>query len=80
MGSEVLAMDDVLLQRTPRTTAEYKAAIDALLAEMDRLDHKMAQDRIEIDRLKAETAAIKAEGQAIADRTQARLEALQASG
>lgn len=72
-------MDNVFSQLAPKTTAEYKALIDALLAEMERLDDRMALDRAEIDRLKAETAAIKAEGQAIADRTQARLEALQAS-
>jgi hypothetical protein len=42
----------------PKTVADYKAAIDLLLNEMQRLEAQMHQDREEIHRLRAESEAI----------------------
>lgn len=42
----------------PRTEAEYQAAIDQMLTEMERLNRQMESDRKEIDRLKSETRAL----------------------
>jgi hypothetical protein len=64
--AEVKAMSDIVSTgRTPKTAAEYKDAIEELLAEMERLDARMKSDQAEIDRLKAETAAIKTETRAL---------------
>jgi hypothetical protein len=48
----------VLPQPTLKTAADYEAAIDQCLAEMQRLREKMDRDQADIDRLKAETRAI----------------------
>lgn len=45
-------------QPTPETDAEYIAAIDEMLGEMDRLNEQMRRDQAETDRLRAETEAI----------------------
>lgn len=72
-------MEEVLAAHpAPKTAAEYKAAIAALLAEMEHLNDLMAKDRMEIERLKAETAVIRAETDIIKAQAQARLEALRA--
>jgi hypothetical protein len=64
--AEVHCMSDVISSRpTPRTTAEYRAAIEEMLAEMEALAQKMKRDQTEIDRLKAETAVIKEETRAL---------------
>lgn len=44
-----------------RTTAEYKAEFNLLMAEAKRLNEDMRQTRIEIERLKAETKLIRDE-------------------
>jgi peptidoglycan hydrolase CwlO-like protein len=62
----------------PRTAAEYRAAIDELLAEMIRMNEQMDRDRVEIERLKAETEVIKADTEVIKARLQSRLDALEA--
>jgi peptidoglycan hydrolase CwlO-like protein len=55
-------MDDLMsLQPAPRTAAEYEAAIEQMLTEMQRLNQQMQKDQADIDRLSAEIAALKAE-------------------
>ena len=41
-----------------KTPADYEAAIDQCLAEMQRLHEQMERDQEDIDRLRAETKAI----------------------
>jgi len=50
--------DDVLPQPTLTTDAEYEAAINQCLAEMERLRARMNRDQADIDRRKPETRAI----------------------
>ncbi|HZP84596.1 MAG TPA: hypothetical protein VFB21_23375 [Chthonomonadaceae bacterium] len=67
-------MNDLIsTQPAPRTTAEYKAAIKQLFAEMDRRNQQMECDRRDITRLEAETAALKTETRAILASLGARL-------
>jgi predicted nucleic acid-binding Zn-ribbon protein len=60
----------------PRTDAEYEAAIEQMLAEMRRLNERMKDDQTAIERLKAETRALKEETDAVKARLRARLDAL----
>ena len=48
-------------QTGPQTTAEYEAEFEMLMQEAARLNELMASDRIEIERLKAETKVIRDE-------------------
>jgi hypothetical protein len=48
-------------QTAPQTTAEYEAEFELLMQEAARLNELMAQDRVEIERLKAETKIIRSE-------------------
>jgi hypothetical protein len=41
-----------------KTPADYEAAIDQCLAEMQRLHEQMERDQEDIDRLRAETKAL----------------------
>lgn len=67
-------MDETIFsQPEPRTKAEAKAILAQLFAEMDRLDEQMRQDGTEIERLKLETAALKAEAQRLKNETRATL-------
>lgn len=50
--------DVALAQPAPQTTTEYEAEFERLMAEASHLDKLMGNDRIEIERLKAETQAI----------------------
>jgi len=50
--------DTTLAYREPRTDAEYKTAIDDIVAELERIDERIELDQREIDRLKLETRAI----------------------
>ena len=52
-------------QTVPQTTAEYEAEFDLLMQEATRLNELMAKDRIEIERLKAETKVIRDETRAL---------------
>ena len=61
---------------SPKTAAEYKAAIDALLAEMNRMNERSEQTWAEIERLKAESAALQAENALLKASIDRRLEAL----
>jgi hypothetical protein len=66
----------IALPPAPQSAAEYKAAINELLAEMKRMNEQMDRDREEIDRLKAETESIKAETEPIKAQLQSRLDDL----
>jgi peptidoglycan hydrolase CwlO-like protein len=60
------SLDDVLSsQFTPQTAAEYEAAMDQLLAEIQRLNQQMKEDQSAIDRLKTETETLKRETRAL---------------
>ena len=48
-------------QAAPKTTAEYKAAIDFLLGEMRRINENIQRDDADIERLKVETRQIAAQ-------------------
>jgi hypothetical protein len=52
-------VDEKTLPRAaPKTSAEFEAAIEQCLAEMERLQQQIKTDQAEIDSLKAETRAI----------------------
>jgi methyl-accepting chemotaxis protein len=57
--------DTVSAHSAPKTAAEYKAAIEDLLGEMQRLNEQMQSDQAVIERLKADSARIKAETRAL---------------
>jgi hypothetical protein len=65
-------------QQEPKSPAEYRVAIDALIAEMWRMHTRMDQNRYEIERLKAETEAITADTERIKASLQSRLDDLMA--
>jgi len=70
-------MDQALgAQQEPKTPVEYRAAIDALIAEMWRMHARMDQNRYEIERLKAETDAITEDTERIKASLQSRLDDL----
>jgi len=57
--AEVKAMSrSIELETTPRSNAEYKAAIEKLLEEMERAHERMQKDQLEINRLQEETREI----------------------
>ena len=60
----------------PRTDEEYQAAIDEMLAELERSAARSRERRARINILKTETRAIEAEAAQIRARTQARLDTL----
>ena len=64
-------------QPKPRKAAKYKAAIDNLFGEMDRLNVQIEQEQARIQRLKAETRVISAETAFVKSRLDARLDALE---
>lgn len=68
--------ETILTFPDPRSEDEYKATLEWMFAEMQRLNQKIQEDQAEIDRLKAETRVLKAETDVIKTRTQARLDAL----
>ena len=49
----------------PETTAEYETKFEMLMQEAVRLNELMAQDRVEIERLKAETKEVRDETRAL---------------
>ena len=48
-------------QTAPQTTVEYEAEFELLMQESARLNELMANDRVKIERLKAETKVIRNE-------------------
>jgi methyl-accepting chemotaxis protein len=61
---------------TPKTAAEYRAEIDALLAQMQQMNETSDRTREEIERLKADSEAIRADSDVIAAQTDRRLESI----
>lgn len=55
----------VTAQTAPQTAAEYEATFERLMAEAENLNEQMRHDRAEIERLTAETAALKSETRAL---------------
>jgi peptidoglycan hydrolase CwlO-like protein len=62
--------------RAPQTAADYRAAIDAIIAEIRRMNEQSEQTWNEIERLKAESIELQAENEVIKARIDRRLEAL----
>jgi methyl-accepting chemotaxis protein len=60
----------------PKTAAEYRTAVDEMIAEMQRMNERSESTWAEIERLKAETETIKAETEVIKSRVQDRLDTL----
>lgn len=70
-------MDEILTARPePKTPAEYRMAIDELIAQMWRLHTQMDGNRHVIEQLKAETDVIKKETDLIKARLQTRIDDL----
>ena len=65
--------ETTLTQPDQKTTAEYEALADQLLADMKRLEDLMQIDRTEIDYLKAETARLQVENRGVLSRLKAML-------
>ena len=72
-------MSDVILQPAPKTTAEYKAEIDRILREIDRLNDKMDRGFVEIQQSTARSKILKEETETIIARIDAKLDAIEAS-
>ena len=49
--------DTVIVEVAPNTDAEYEAAIDNMIAEMERIRERMADDQREIECLRVGTRA-----------------------
>jgi hypothetical protein len=75
MQSEVHDMTD-LTTTMPKTAADYKTVINQLLDEMLRLEVQMQYDRVEIERLRAESQVITRHTDLLLDRLGKQLEAL----
>jgi hypothetical protein len=70
-------MDEtVSVTDAPRTAADYRAAIAAVMAEIRRSNEQSEWTWSEIERLKAESVAFQAETEIIKARIDRRLEAL----
>jgi hypothetical protein len=63
----------------PETAGDYEAALDQLLAEMRLINEQMQKDRVDIDRLKAETHALKVESATLEADMRAMLARLQSA-
>ena len=71
-------MSETTLAKTKRkTAADYEAIADQLLVDMQDLEPLMQSDRIEIDRLKAETHLLREEARRLETETRATLSRLQ---
>lgn len=57
-------MSEIMLPfAEPQSEAEYEAAFQRLLAELERLNRQMRDDQTEIERLQIESAAYKTQSQ-----------------
>ena len=65
--------DSVSSQPTPETAADFEAAVEECLVEIRRLNEQMQGDRNDIEKLKTETLALKAESQRLKAETRAAL-------
>lgn len=54
-------MAEIMPGLAPQNAADYEAAIETLLMEMNCANQRMGRDREEIDRLKAETRRLREE-------------------
>jgi peptidoglycan hydrolase CwlO-like protein len=77
MTPEAIEIDETApATRAPQTAADYRAAIDAIIAEIRRMNEQSEQTWNEIERLKAESIELQAENEVIKARIDRRLEAL----
>lgn len=51
-------IESVSAQPAPLTAAEYEAAFERLMMEVESINEHMQRDRVEIERLKAETKVL----------------------
>ena len=58
-------MNNVLTHPTPQNEIDDETTLKQIVLEIDHLNGQMAQDRKEIERLKAETDLLKVETRAI---------------
>jgi hypothetical protein len=73
-------MDETILGSTsPKTASDYKAAFAEILSQITSAEESMQNNRIAIDRLKAETEILKAETNLLKARSQERIDALMAA-
>jgi hypothetical protein len=68
-------MDDTV-SATPKTAAEYRTAIQVMVAGMQRMHEQSEKTWFEIERLKAESRAIRAQTDRTLDRIHARLDTI----
>jgi hypothetical protein len=61
---------------SPKTAAEYRAVVDDLLRQMAQTHERMSHNQVEIDRLKAESAWIRADTDRILAQIDTRLAAI----
>ena len=54
-------MSTTMAQSAPMTTEDYEAAFYRVLADAENLNEQMRRDRVEIDKLKSESQAIRDE-------------------
>ena len=58
-GVEVQTMENIITTESSlKTQADYEAAIDQCLAEMQRLQDQIERDQEDIDQLRTETKAL----------------------
>lgn len=67
MGAEEMTVSDVPFERqsAPQTAAEYEQAVEQILAEARRLSERARQDQADIERLRAQSAPLRAEIRAL---------------
>lgn len=56
-------MSDLSIQSNAKSEAEQEAVLTLIFDEMNHIQEMMRQDRVEIDRLKAETSLLKREAE-----------------
>jgi len=69
---------DETVTGSPKTAAEYRAVIEEMLAEMQRMHERGEERWVQIERLKAESKAIRAQIDRTLDQISARLNAIEA--
>ena len=69
---------DETVSANPKTAAEYRAVMEVMLAEMQRMHDRSEERWFQIERLKAESRAIRAQTDRTLDRVETRLNAIEA--
>lgn len=53
--------EGTLRQQGPQTAADFEAAVELVLKKIEQVHERMAQDQLEIDRLRSETRKLLSE-------------------